>query len=166
MNDESHIGSSAGLQATLVQQTVLPSTPVSPVTARKKTVTSTANSTDSQTTPMTTAGVSKTPTPTLAVVSTKTAVASTRFLMTYRTPSTDVFSLLTKTGSLALVSRILNGTSTVTVSLSPSSKTRRTNRHRKNSLMTLSNSSQASPANSTECAQAGNNRSSTPLNPR
>ena len=83
-----------------------------------------------------TAGASKTPILTLAVASTKTAVASTHFLMTYRTPTTDVFSLPTKTDSLALASRISNGISTATASPSPSSKTRPTNRHRKNLLTT------------------------------
>ena len=87
------------------------------------------------------------------------------FLMTYRTPTTGVFSLPTKTDSLDVASRTSNGISTATASLSPSSKTRPTNRHRKNSLTTSSNSSPVSAANSMECGQK-NNRSSTPSNPR
>jgi len=65
-----------------------------------------------------------------------------------------------------LGSRILNGISTATVSPSPSSKTRRTNQHRKNSLMTSSSSSPASAGNFTVCARIKNSRSSTPSNPR
>jgi hypothetical protein len=92
VNDESHTGSSVGLLVILVRQTVLHSTLVSPVAARKITMTLTGNSTDLQTTPTNTGGASRIPTPTLAVASTKTAVASTHSLMTYEKPTMDAFS--------------------------------------------------------------------------
>ncbi len=60
VNVEFHTENSAGSQATLAPQAVLDSTPASQVTARKKTATSTANSTDSQNTLTTTDGASKT----------------------------------------------------------------------------------------------------------
>ena len=166
VNDGFHIGNSADLLAILVRQTVLPSTLVFPVTDRKKTAISTGNSTDSQTTLTTTAGASKTPTLTLAVVLPKTAVASTHSSMTYKKPTTGASSLPTKTDSLVLAPRISNGISTATASPLPSSKTRPTNPHKKNSLTTSSSLSPASAANSTECARVKNSRSSTPSNPR
>lgn len=92
VNDGFHIGNSADSLAILGQQTVLYSTLASQATARKTTATSTANLTDSQSTPTTTAGASKIRTPTLVVVSTKTVVDSTRSLMTYKKPTMDAFS--------------------------------------------------------------------------
>ena len=75
----------ADSQATLAQQTVLHSTPASQLTTRQKTPTSTANSTDSQNTLTTTDGASKTPIPTLELISTPLS-------MTDRKPTTDAFS--------------------------------------------------------------------------